>query len=137
MLTWNEVRTRIGALGLGADDAVLMGSGPMLAHGLVDGIHDIDLVARGVAWERAARLGTAEPGEHGDEVVHLHSSVEVFSGWFGRPADEVFSTATRVDGILVGSLEEVLAFKLVLGRPKDLAHIALLREALRGDAPRG
>ncbi|WP_084126693.1 hypothetical protein [Demequina sp. NBRC 110054] len=130
-LTWTETRTRIRALGLGLDDVVVMGSGPMLAHGLVPEIGDIDLVARGEAWALAARLGAPVPGEHGDKVVRLPGSVEVFSGWFGRPAAEVFATATRVDSILVGSLEEVLAFKLVLGRPKDLAHIALLRDALR------
>ncbi|WNM28560.1 hypothetical protein RN607_06020 [Demequina capsici] len=131
MLDWDEVRARIVALGMGLDDVILMGSGPMLAHGLVDRIGDVDLVARGAAWRHAALCGRPEAGARGDQVVRLHGSVEVFSGWFGRPADEVFATASRVDGILVGSLEEVLAFKLVLGRPKDLPHIAILREAIR------
>ncbi len=131
MVTWPEASTRIRASGLGLDDVVVMGSGPMLAHGLLEEVGDIDLVAKPAAWEHAIRRGTPAPGAHGDEVVHLAGSIEVFSGWFGRPPAEVFATATRVDGILVGSLEEVLAFKLVLGRPKDLPHIALLKRALR------
>ncbi len=130
-LDWPEVRARIEALGLGADDVLLLGSGPMLAHGLVDSIGDIDLVARGRAWERAASLGDVSTGLHGDRIVRLAGDVEVFSGWHGRSTEEVFDRAERVDGVLVGSLEEVLAFKLALGRPKDAAHVEILKAALR------
>ncbi len=40
-----------------AGDWALHGSAPMLAHGLLSEIHDIDIVARGAAWEAAGRLG--------------------------------------------------------------------------------
>ncbi|WP_084073262.1 hypothetical protein [Demequina sp. NBRC 110052] len=129
MLSWAEVRARIDALGLPSERVVLMGSGPMVAHGLVESVGDVDLVASDEAWERATRLAPPTEGLHGDLVVRL-GDVEVFSGWHGTPAAALLETATLIDGILVGTLADVLEFKLALKRPKDATHIALLRAAL-------
>lgn len=136
MLSWDEVRARIAALDLPADQVVLMGSGPMLAHGLVERIGDVDLAADGEAWARAAQLAPPSEGLHGDLVVRV-GEVEVFSGWHGTPVEALLETASLIDGVLVGTLADVLAFKRALARPKDAAHIALLRAALEGDARGG
>jgi hypothetical protein len=56
-----------------AGDYVVTGSGPLLAHGL-KAIHDLDLVARGQAWELAsarAPSSVRNPG-FGRRIVLYH-----------------------------------------------------------------
>lgn len=132
-VTWSQVRASVAAAGLGGDDCLLFGSVPMVAHGLVDEVGDVDVVARGDAWERTIATAAPKPALLGDLVVRLPGGIEVFDGWHGSPAGLFFDRAARVDGLLVASLSDVLAFKLALGRPKDAPHIALLRAALAAD----
>ena len=49
-------------LDLDRRDFVIFGSGPLLAHGLRDGIRDLDIVARGAAWRRVRAYGCPGTG---------------------------------------------------------------------------
>ena len=128
-MTLAEARARLSGLGLPAGDFALHGSGPMLAHGLVDSVHDLDVVARGAAWRRALKLGEARTAQT-DRVVELPGEVEVFDGWMGDDLDALIDGAELVAGLPCVRLEHVLAFKERLARPKDAAHIELLRRHL-------
>lgn len=48
----------LASLDLPADDFIIAGSGPMLAHGIRSTLGDLDVVARGAAWDKALTLGT-------------------------------------------------------------------------------
>ncbi len=133
-LTWSDVVAAVADAGLADGDCLLFGSVPMAAHGLVAEVGDIDVVARGEAWERTVATAAAESALLGDRVVRLPGGIEVFNGWHGSPAGPLFDRASVVDGLVVASLGDVLAFKLALGRPKDAAHIALLQAALADGA---
>jgi predicted nucleotidyltransferase len=49
------------SLKLPTEDFAVFGSGPMYAHGIKELGHDLDLIARGVAWEKAKEHGIAVP----------------------------------------------------------------------------
>jgi hypothetical protein len=120
----------VTALRLPAGDYALFGSTPMLAHGLIQKVHDIDIVARGGAWRRAAALGEIRFGSHHDRLVTLPGEIEVFDGWLGADPGPLIEGAERLHGLPFVQLEAVLSFKLALQRPKDARHIALLRRHL-------
>jgi hypothetical protein len=129
---------KLGALLRPTSDYAVFGSGPLVAHGLLEEVQDVDVVARGAAWERATELGPVLVAEGGDPVVRLESdAIEIFGGWLGWDIDAIIEDAELVDGLPFARLEDVLAFKLAHGRPKDLEHARLLEAYLRDGTPSG
>lgn len=126
-----EFFEKVRALGLPGGDYAVFGSGPLVARGLIGHANDVDLIARGLAWERASSLGTVEIAPKGDPVVKLEGAIDVFVGWLGLDVDAVIDRAELVADLPFARLEDVLAFKRALGRPKDLRHIRLVEEFLR------
>lgn len=119
----------VASLGLPSGDFALHGSAPLLAHGLIAEINDLDIVARGEAWDRALKLGAREYGRE-DDVVRPLQEVEIFNGWLGDDADALIDSAEEVAGLPCVTLRAVLDFKRRLGRPKDRKHISLIEEYL-------
>ncbi len=73
---------KLRALGLPAGDYAVFGSGPLAVRDLIRELRDLDLVARGAAWERARGLGPVRAAPEGDLVVWLEGdAIEVFGGW--------------------------------------------------------
>ena len=127
-----ELFGRLRAVGLPEGDYAVFGSGPLAARGLIREIGDLDVVARGAAWERAKALGPSSFAPGGDPVVRLGGGdIEVFGGWLGWDVDALIDRAEVVGELSFARLEDVLAFKLSYGRPKDLAHARLIEEHLR------
>ncbi|HWO63327.1 MAG TPA: hypothetical protein VNO31_25160 [Umezawaea sp.] len=121
---------RLVALGLDPGDFVLFGSAPLLAHGLRAEIRDLDVVARGDAWRYAWQHGVRGVGKiSGDEVAQFWGGRVQFSRrWIppARSADELIDTADVVDGLRFARLTDVLAYKQLLRRPKDVADIGVI-----------
>lgn len=118
-------------LDLPKNDFAVFGSGPLLAAGLVDQISDLDLVARGAAWEKAKTLGPVALTKSGFQVVSLcDGRIEVFDGW--APGDWnlglLIDGAKIIEGIHFVTLAQVLYWKRLMNRPKDAEHIRLLQE---------
>lgn len=122
------------SLALPASDYVVTGSGPLLAYGLKNDIHDIDVVARGRAWEMATRLRRPRRAQSGLglRVVLSGGDIEVFDHWVGGldDVDAMIDSADFVDGLPFLSLTDTLRWKRGLGRAKDLADIALIERHL-------
>lgn len=129
-LTWTQALVALGALRLEHDEVVVAGSGPLLAHGLIDVVGDLDLVLTPAAFARVTHTADVVRGRHGDLTGPVGDGVEAFDGWFGETAAEVWARGSTVDGVRVASLSDTLAWKLRLSRPKDTAHIRLLHHAL-------
>lgn len=123
------LRRAVLALDLPEGDWALFGSAPMLAHGLLARIGDVDVVARGPAWARALELGPVGRGRE-DRIVRAAPGVDVFDGWLGMDLDGIIDGAERRHGLPFAGLEHVLAYKRRLGRPRDREHIARLERAL-------
>jgi hypothetical protein len=121
-------------LELERDDFVIFGSAPLLAHGLRQNVSDLDVVARGAAWRRASELGVPAFGTiSGSPAFHLaHGRIQIFSEWISKAwnTDELIDCAEVIQGLRFARLADVLAYKQVLLRPKDMADIHALTELL-------
>ena len=129
------MKVKLAKLELVKEDYLLFGSVPMLIYELIEGVNDIDILARGQAWEQALKIGTLNNAPKGDEVIAISNDIDIYNGWMGESVDALFERATMVEGFKVASLEDVLAYKLELNRDKDQPHIALLREVLKKPPP--
>jgi hypothetical protein len=124
----------LAELRLPPSDYVVTGSGPLLAYGLKTTVHDLDLVARGEAWDRALTHGQVSLAASGLglRVELFDGRIEVFDHWLAGSADvdAMIDAAVRVEGIPFMSLGDTLRWKRGLGRAKDLADIALIEHRL-------
>lgn len=125
-----EIQTALEAAGLPAGDWVVHGSAVMVLHGLIPEAGDVDVIARGAAWQIALTLGESVNGVE-DVCVRLAPGLEIWSGWLGEDVGELIDCAQTTDGVPCVSLSEVLRFKVAMNRPKDQEHISLLRAALQ------
>ena len=127
-LEWllGEVR----ALGLPAGHFVLFGSGPLLVRGIVPPTGDVDVLARGPAWEVARGLGPlVRLSPYDVEVVRLlEGRIEIGTVWgIGDvDVDHLIDTAEVIDGLPFAGLAHVRTYKELAGRPKDREHLRLL-----------
>jgi len=124
----------VSELDLDVRDFVIFGSGPLLAHGLRYGIHDLDVVARGPAWQRVLGHGCPGTGSvNGAPMALFWDGLIQFSqGWITADwdADDLIDRAQRLQGWPFATLADVLAYKEILLRPKDYPDIAALRQAV-------
>ena len=114
---------------------VVAGSAPMLMAGLIDSIHDVDIVVDGTAWQQAVSLSDGEPrdGLLGDQRVSIElegATVEIFNGWLGIDAAQMITEAVDLDGFRFSPLERVLESKRRLLRSRDVVHIAIIEAHL-------
>ena len=120
------------ALNLPPDDFVVFGSGPLMAYGLRES-RDLDILARGAAWEAAARCGQPMTKPNGTEYVSCgDGEIEVFRNWGPGEwdTDRVIDTADIIGGIRFASLDYTLRWKRTLNRPKDQEDIRLIEAYL-------
>ncbi|MDJ0665555.1 MAG: hypothetical protein QNJ75_13470 [Acidimicrobiia bacterium] len=125
-------------LDLGRGDHAVFGSGPLLVRGIIPEVSDIDILARGPAWDRALSLGDLVLlPEHNVRVVALHGGlVTIGRSWAigAIDVDSAIDTADVIREMPWVGLEFVADYKRVAGRPKDLTHLRLLAEYLDRNA---
>ncbi|MFI2351252.1 hypothetical protein ACH492_30375 [Streptomyces sp. NPDC019443] len=138
MLRDHRFFRKLLSLGFPPEDYVIAGSGPLLAHGIRRDIGDIDVVARGVAWELAAKWGAPQQAPFGwaQHVVLFDGSIEVLNGWFDYSVDSLIMEAEIFEGMRFMPLERVAEWKVRLldggaGRDSDLRDIALIKNYLK------
>jgi hypothetical protein len=121
-------------LDLDRRDFVIFGSGPLLAHGLRQSIRDLDVVARGTAWDRASQHGLPARGSiNGAPMALFWGGLIQFSGgWVSDDwnADDLIDRAESIQGLPFAQLTDVLAYKQMLLRPKDRPDITALLHTL-------
>jgi hypothetical protein len=120
----------VRALGLPAGNFVLFGSAPLLVRGIVPPTGDVDVLARGPAWEAARALGpTVRLPHYGVDVVRLlDGRIDIGTVWgIGNvDVDDLIDSAEDIDGLPFAGLAHVRAYKELAGRPKDREHLRLL-----------
>lgn len=129
---------QLRSLELPPTDHALFGSGPLLVRGWIAEAGDLDVIARGAAWEAAKCLGRIEHlDRYGVDVVQVGPDITVGTSWgIGDfDIDELIDTSEMIGGIPCVRLEHVVAYKDLAGRPKDLRHLAIIGARLEGGAP--
>ncbi len=131
----NRLFKKLILLKLPSSDFAVFGSGLLFVYGLIDGARDVDLIARGAAWEKAAKIQKSEICASGKGMVIklFDGNVKVFNEWSPGEWDtnELIDTAETIEGIKFVTLENVLKWKKLKGKEKDLTHIKLIEEFLK------
>ena len=126
----SQLFAALRALELPLGDYAVFGSGPLIVRGLIEAGNDIDVVARGRAWEQACESGEVVVlEEHDVEVASfLDGAITVGTTWaYGTiDIDELIDTAEMIDGLPFARLPYVVTYKRAAARPKDVEHLRLL-----------
>ncbi|GAA3022618.1 hypothetical protein GCM10010519_59350 [Streptomyces lactacystinicus] len=122
------------SLHLPARDYVVAGSGPLLAHGLKQDVGDLDIVARGRAWEIITALAPPipAPSGHGRMALLFDGAIEAFDMWLPGTCerDELIEEAELIHGIPFSPLRRVLHWKQLYDRSKDRDDVVRIRKYL-------
>lgn len=119
-------------IGMPPMDFAVFGSGPMAVRGLRD-TEDIDVIARGRAWEIAKSKGERRTSEFGDEsYAFADGKIEVVDRWADWNVDELIDGADEFEGIRFVNLETTQKEKIRRGRDKDLKDVELIGRYMAG-----
>jgi len=141
-LSKSHLIKKLMTLNLPVNDYAIFGSAPLAANGLIDfsEVSDLDLVARGKAWEKAKGLSKVPPTQTDlkfGEVLSFFKNIDefdisIYTGWPHGIWDvnELIDTADLIGGIRFVKLENVLKWKKARNRPKDAGQIAILEKHL-------
>ncbi|MFF4100031.1 hypothetical protein [Streptomyces sp. NPDC001903] len=124
----------LGALQLPRGEYVVCGSAALYVRGLRARMGDLDVLARGEAWQRALSLASPEPtiSGYGLRVVHPDASIEIMNSWTqGWSTDRLIDEADLIDGVPFMRLGDILRWKIAAARPKDHADITAIRHLYR------
>lgn len=137
-ITGAELIQKLRSLELPTDDFAIFGSGPMYPRGIKDLGHDIDLVARGKAWEKALTYSNSEPTKLNNNnlvITLFDGQIEIFNGWAPGTwdIDNLIDTADIFEGLRYVNLDNLLKWKREMGRPKDFEHIKLIETYLKNN----
>ena len=134
-----DVFDLLRSLELPAGDYAIFGSGPLIVRGIIEVGNDLDVLARGAAWDAALDLGDlVYLREHDVEVVSCFDGVvTIGTEWaIGEvDVDELIDTAEIIEGLPFARLEHVIRYKQIAARPKDLRHLELIEQAGLGYPP--
>lgn len=126
----DELFDKLRALDLPDGEYAVFGSGPLAIRGLIERVGDLDVLARGEAWERVRDLGEIVLVD-GDETIDLGNGLHFGRGWgYGDfDVDALIADAENIEGIPFVRLGAVIEYKVLAGRPQDLQHLVLLKDA--------
>ena len=111
----------------------VFGSGPLWVRGIREAA-DIDIIARGKAWEAVRTKGSVQTkkGLGIQYIPFANGAIEIYKDW--RPGewnvDELIETAEIIDGIPFVRLDVVIEWKKRRGQEKDLKDLVLIEEYL-------
>lgn len=127
----NELLRQAQDLNLAAGDFAIFGSGPLLVRGIIDQVGDIDIVCRGDAWIKASAIGElVYLDEYDVEIISIDDGLITLGrswGYGDFDVDELIDSAEQINDLPFVLLRYVIEYKLIANRPKDLAHLELLK----------
>jgi hypothetical protein len=124
---------RVRRLNLPDGHFAIFGSGPLIVRGLIPASNDLDILCRGPAWDYIQGLGEPEfLAEYDLSIVTLFDKSLTFGNLWGIgefDTDELIDEAEMIDGLPFVRLEHVARYKRISKRPKDLAHLEVMRKS--------
>ena len=128
-----ELFSKVRKLGLPSGTYALFGSTPMGIRNLKD-CHDIDVIVTEELWNayRDKPAWTTRVGPYRDEYLE-NGEIELWKNW--KPgmwnAQQLIDMAEVIDGLPFVRLENVIAWKRLYAREKDLKDIAIIENFLK------
>lgn len=125
MLSREDVLRNLAASDLDLNRCWITAGGALLFYGLRDATADIDMGCEPSLADELEAVGyPAEQSPEGRRRFHLPGNIDISEDW-GRGNER------RMHGVRVVSLEDVLALKRQLDRPKDQVDIAAIERVLQ------
>ncbi|MBF8281038.1 MAG: AraC family transcriptional regulator [Candidatus Magasanikbacteria bacterium] len=122
-------------------DFAVFGSGQLWVRGIRKA-HDLDILARGAAWQKALKLGEKKLMiDSGHEYVRLtdgnNGVIEIFNKWVPGEwnENELIDSAEMIDGVPFVPLEKVIIWKRRMNREKDRIDLKLISAYLKIHQP--
>lgn len=120
-------------LSLASGEYAVFGSGPMWVRGIRES-NDIDVIARGKAWEWAKENGNVIIKENSrlECAQFANGDIEIYHDWYPGQwnINELIETAEIIENIPFVRLESVIEWKKKMGREKDEKDLILIQEYL-------
>lgn len=118
----------VRSLELPVGSYALFGGTVLAMHGLRE-TGDIDIVCTDDVFESLKGSGWDVSDKNGIPFAsrgRVEACSDMRRGDFQKTTDEIIAGADVIDGIPCASLADTRAFKMALGRPKDIVDIALI-----------
>ena len=128
----HDLFDRLRALNLPSGDFAVFGSGTLAIRGLIDDPADLDILCRGVVWQRISEIGELQQLEDGTFIASLDNGLLTFGRTWAIGSvdiDEMIDTAEVIDGLPFVRLEHVVDYKRLRQTDRDREHLALMEEA--------
>ena len=120
----DDLLRNLKASGLDLSRCWITAGGALVFYGLREETADIDMGCESSLADELQAAGCAVTfGESGRRRFHLEGNIDLSENW-------ARGTVTLLEGAPVVSLEDVLALKRELGRPKDRWDIAAIEKVL-------
>jgi hypothetical protein len=134
----HELLNKVHQLRLPVGDFAIFGSGPLLVRGIIDHVGDIDILCRGDAWSAASSIGElVYLDEYDVEIISIDDGLITLGrswGYGDFDVDELIDSAEEKNGLPFVLLRYVIEYKQIANRPKDLAHLELIKEYDQGES---
>lgn len=132
---------KVFELGLPKNSSAVFAGAALVPHGLREQIDDVDMVAIGDAWDIAASIVTPKRAYLGgykieiavqDDLGKHVGDIEIFDSWGPGEWDlnRLIKEAHEFEGLRFVRLEEVLRWKQLTNRDKDLKDIEAIQDFL-------
>jgi hypothetical protein len=113
-------------------DFAVFGSGPLIVRGIIRATNDLDVVCRGVAWDKVREMGSLQfNDDYGVEIVTISDGRVTFGNRWGIGNFDVnmlIDGAEFINGLPFVELKHVVEYKRERASDKDLRHIELLQQ---------
>ncbi len=132
----NKIFLLLQSLPLELGEYAIFGSGIMFALGIrpLSDLHDLDIIVSKSGWEKVKGLGSPyyEPVWKCNWLKLFEEQVEVSDGWGPGEwnTENIISTSTVIGGFPFVNLENVVKWKRIMGREKDIEHIKMIKAHL-------
>ncbi|HLD51247.1 hypothetical protein A3K34_00975 [candidate division WWE3 bacterium RIFOXYC1_FULL_40_10] len=120
------------SLGMPSGDYAIFGSAPLWVYNITQELHDLDVIARGAAWEIAKTKGVLQPtkSNHGRELILFEGNIEISNKWITGEwnINELIDTSEIVQGVRLVNLEYIIREKLINHRERDKEDLKKIEE---------
>ena len=136
-LKQSEIFKLLDSLNLSSDEYLIMGSGIMFALGIrpLKELNDLDLFVTDSAFAKVKDLGEAFYDEVSDSY-HINlfdNKIEIMDSWIPKDClfTDLYKNALHIGKYSFEGLDDVLKWKMTMGREKDIKHIEMINDYLR------